>query len=751
MSGAPARSRRDLLVAVVVVVAASAMRVLVEHVRGVVHADSDLLSLFMPTFAWWWSAARWLGGWNPWLFGGHPANADPQVAGLHPLGLLYALADPLTAATIDGVLTPALGGIGMFVYLRVVGVAPAGGLVGALSFALGGYFTGHAPNPGLLRAAAVVPWALAVVEALDGRALVAGLAATIGLLVLSGHPQAVAYALVLVLAYAALFGWRRSTRRALLLGAGLALGFGLTAGMLLPAEELIRLSSRALGEMAGHADPKLSLAAATGLFLPFPRGGGVGPLFGAAPQALAGCGLIECSGYAGTLPLLLALAGLPALARTGRGRFWLACALVGPILATGVLGAGAASLRSPVRFLVWWNVAIPVAAGFALRDAAARPTARACLAATAALAALLLAVWALDPASRRVAAGSFAVLAAAALLLALASRSRAGSGLVVAFVWIEMVAYLASLPFGVSPERYRAATGQLEFLRGAPAGAREAAAPHDFARFLVLPMLQMADWAPFAGTPLLQGYNSLLPARIAGLLGARPGAASAEIGWVNDPSLAAPSSHVLDLLRARVVAMPAGAELDLPQAFAARRAAGDPRWRSLGSARDGSWLLLANERARPLAWLVHRWRVADPEQARALVRDDPGGAFDPATEALVGEALAPPPEAAAAPADATVRVRAFADDEIRLEAATSRHGLLVTSELAYPGWAVAVDGAARPLVVVNGGFRAVALAPGRHQVVFAYRPWRSRAGLAVSAACALLLLGLALPWRRRAR
>ena len=133
-------------------------------------------------------------------------SVSRSESALHPLGLAYALFDPLVAATIDGVLTPAIGGIGMLVYLRTVGCGHAPGLVGALSFALGGYFTGHATNPGLMRAALAVPWALAAIEGLRGRALVAGFAAACGLLLLSGHPQSIAYALALVGAYAAFFG-----------------------------------------------------------------------------------------------------------------------------------------------------------------------------------------------------------------------------------------------------------------------------------------------------------------------------------------------------------------------------------------------------------------------------------------------------------------------------------------------------------------------------------------------------------------
>lgn len=729
--------------AALLVLAASAARVVVERLRGVVHADSDLLALFIPSFAWWWERLRWLGGWNPWVFGGHPASADPQVSALHPLGLAYALADPLVAATIDGVLTPALGGIGMLVYLRTVGCGHAPALVGGLSFALGGYFTGHATNPGLMRAALAVPWALAAIEGLRGRALVAGFGAATGLLVLSGHPQSIAYALALVGAYAAFFGRWWSGRRAVALGCGLALGLGLAAATILPAEELVRLSSRALGEMEGHADPKLNGPAALGLLVPFPRGGAVGPLYGTSFQSLPGCGLIECSGYPGTLPWLVVLAALPVLLRSARGRFWLGAGVLGVVLATGVLGAGTASLRAPVRFLLWWNVAMPAAAGLALQATSLRPRLRATLAAAAALALVLAAVWLLDVPSRRVVAGSFVVLALAATALLVARRSAAGGAVLVAFAFVEMVAYLASLPFGVPPEEYRRAVHATRFLsesRALPGGERVT----PLSRFLIVPTMRLADWAPFSRTLLLQGYNSLLPARIAGLLDARAGAPMMEIGWVDDASLAAPASHVLDLLRAEVVAVPPGGSLPLLQALAAAAADGE-RFAPLGTTADGAWRLLVNRRARPLAWVVHRTRVASAGEARALLRDDAAESFDPAVEALVERPL--PGLSAVAPAPlptSSVEVLSFDDDEIRLLAETSAPGLLVTSELDYPGWTATVGGLPGVVEPVNGGFRAVRIEPGRNDVVLAYRPWRPRVGLAIAAASALVLLALVL-------
>jgi len=78
----------------------------------------------------------------------------------------------------------------------------------------------------------------------------------------------------------------------------------------------------------------------------------------------------------------------------------------------------------------------------------------------------------------------------------------------------------------------------------------------------------------------------------------------------------------------------------------------------------------------------------------------------------------------------------------RIEITASGPGRLILSEVMYPGWQARVDGAPAPLEPVDGLLRGVALPAGEHRVEFDFRPAVLRAGLLVTGAGLLALLGI---------
>ncbi|MGD2207172.1 MAG: YfhO family protein, partial [Anaerolineae bacterium] len=89
-------------------------------------------------------------------------------------------------------------------------------------------------------------------------------------------------------------------------------------------------------------------------------------------------------------------------------------------------------------------------------------------------------------------------------------------------------------------------------------------------------------------------------------------------------------------------------------------------------------------------------------------------------------------------------ISAYAPNHIVVETDLTEPGLLVLSEVWYPGWRAQADGAAVPIHRVQGVVRGVFLDAGPHTVEFRYSPWTVWAGLAVSGGAVLGLVACAI-------
>lgn len=81
----------------------------------------------------------------------------------------------------------------------------------------------------------------------------------------------------------------------------------------------------------------------------------------------------------------------------------------------------------------------------------------------------------------------------------------------------------------------------------------------------------------------------------------------------------------------------------------------------------------------------------------------------------------------------------------RLNMLAAGPGLLVLSELAYPGWRVWIDGEPAEMQVVAGLLRGVQLEPGLHKIIFSFHPYSIYIGLI------LLGSGAVLVWLEQSR
>jgi hypothetical protein len=141
--------------------------------------------------------------------------------------------------------------------------------------------------------------------------------------------------------------------------------------------------------------------------------------------------------------------------------------------------------------------------------------------------------------------------------------------------------------------------------------------------------------------------------------------------------------------------------------------------------------------ALPRAWVVQELETLEEEAMLRRLHED---GFDPRAVGLV----APGVTCAARSADEP-RVEIVGESANRIEArVTGGGGLLVFSEVAYPGWRAGLDGAPAPLVQADYLLRAVCVPAGDHSVVLTYRPPLLTAGLATTGVTLLALLVLAL-------
>jgi hypothetical protein len=230
---------------------------------------------------------------------------------------------------------------------------------------------------------------------------------------------------------------------------------------------------------------------------------------------------------------------------------------------------------------------------------------------------------------------------------------------------------------------------------------------------------------------------------VASTLGAMPG----------DPMVYYPRRAV-DIWNTRYFILPAYPRWsDQRRGIAALLSDVDPI--AMGRRPADDWQVLRNRAALPRAWVVHQVRRS-PATLREILY--PGDAFwaepgepvhDPRSTAWVEAADLGPLStylAGGRPGvGETVTVSYRGPQRAELAAHLQRPGLVVLSDIFYPGWRLTIDGRPAPILRVNGRMRGAAVQAGLHWLVFSYAPWSFRIGAFVSS---LATLAAGLLWLR---
>lgn len=232
--------------------------------------------------------------------------------------------------------------------------------------------------------------------------------------------------------------------------------------------------------------------------------------------------------------------------------------------------------------------------------------------------------------------------------------------------------------------------------------------------------------------------------------------------------------RLLDAMAVRALILGQGGSLDIDSID-------DPEGALKEVTRQDGARLLLNEKAVPRALFVAESTPVDGVAGAIEVLQSAG--FDPTRTATVdlqvggleslvraqGPVPGTPPPVAAVPntaslspttaqpgsgdsrpiVDAQCGITGATATRVVLEVAAPHAGISVLNDTHARGWRATLDGIEMPILRVNGLFRGVATPPGRHTIVFTYRPLGYYVGTAVSllTLAALLAVGLRMLWR----
>lgn len=712
--------------------------------------------------------------WNPYHFSGHPSVADPQSLLFTPTMLLFAWAVPspsmqLFDAVVFAHFLP--GALGIVLLFRKRGWRPAGAVIAAMIFMLGGSASARLQHTGIIFSYGFFPLALWLLdEALDRRSyLFATLFAAVAAMMTVGRDQVAFLCGATLIAFVVHRLWEAEDRlefaksRAGVVASAGVLGGALLAVPVVLTMQFLATSTRpsfGFGVAAMGSLPPSSLA--TLLFSDvFGSLRTTYDYWGPDWQSMnAGTWTDRSTNYlfAGTIPAVLALwhgvAGGRLFAR--EFRFFLIVLAAALFYALGrytpLFGVvfdhlpGVALYRRPSDATFLINFGLAVAGGYLVHryiedgapklaelrwPAAAVLAGAAVLLFAAALAGALAFAWRgghVADAFRDIGLGVAIALGAAALVVRTSStpaRRRAVAAVLVAFTAGELLWRNAASALNAEPEARYAVFRELppEQLQGLQILKKELAernAKGERPRVEILGLGGAWQNASMVlGLEDTIGYNPLRLASYERAVG--PGENAVDPNLRSFPgTFRGYTCRLASLLGLEYLVLDRPLER-LPQHFP--RLLGTKLLYGSGT----MWVYRLSSGA-PRAYLATHLVPVDSE---SVLQQAELPEFDRPNEALIDEASADAikgdyglRDGATAPdaAGGSVRITRYARNEIDLAVDTDRNSIVVLHDIYYPGWEAYVDGKRQPILRANLLFRGVEVAPGRHTVEFRFRP-----------------------------
>lgn len=645
--------------------------------------------------------------WNQFVSAGQSAVGDIQFHVFYPpdswLAQYAGGGFPLRTLELDVVGHVALATLLTYLFARRLTASRLGGLVAAIVFGFGGYLAGFPVQQVILLETSV--WLPLILLCIDlgadlnlVSAFVVG-AGALALAALAGHPQTLFYVGLTALLYLSFKAYDRG-RLSLATIPGLPIlflgGAGLAAAALMPAYLHLALTDRTDVSYA-FSSTGFALHEAIGVILPVQFGG----------AAL----------YCGSFTLLLVAVGLASATRRANKLFWVGVAIFGLLLSFGgatflqsvsYLLLGAFKFRDYERLSLVFDFAVAVLAGYGAAELASSHDLRL--------------GW-----LRRAIAWTFAVLLVFGVFSAAEYVGAAGNAQVRLLILLDRLAFTA-LVLGLGAALVFARDHR--HLKPALAGV--------LAVLLVAFDLFSTNW-----------QNNLRPGRPAQLLASTPIVSylendTAGLFRIASEGLLPGDGNAGDLLRLQDVVGNSPLETRAYADFTTqvpelarwqildvryvvtKRKIDDPRLHLLVEDNGANLYQLDDKVALRRVYVVHR-TISAPDRTLAfdLIKDT-----DLRTTAVV-EGAAPVLDGSKHD-DSTVRFTSYQANALSLTAVLRSPGLLVLSEIDYPGWHAEVDGRPAPIYRADGIVRSVYLPAGSHVIRFWFDPPGLSQGQAIS-------------------
>lgn len=720
--------------------------------------------------------------WDPYVLGGRPFFASYQTALLYPVNFAMVGAFALVGASWSikaqcffVVLHVYMAGAFTYAAARDCDCGRAGSAAAALTFMFSGFMMAHAGHINQVSGAAWIPLVFFLFNrSVRRRSLPysVGAGVVVGVALLAGHLQSVFYLCVLLLGLVLFRGFQHHRfepqNASLVFGAGalaltVATGVGLAAAQLIPTWELIGRSTR--NRMPYDIAVMSSLPRREVLTLAFPK------FFGGSPETYhvrAGWYFWETYVYSGVVSGALAVV---ALLRRRRGFvifLWIA-GLVALVLALGPGGyvwtwlfkAGLFVNRfhDPARVMVIFSFVMALAAGLGVShllgsyEREGKVAFKGATAFVGALAAGLLALgaalalylWTKSPPgpgnSRSLRSMVVPLLLILALFAALflASRLRLKPWLLALALFGLVAVDLVFMNAGwvqvkIDPDDIFGDRAASEFVASRPGLFRVEPDANTMYKSLDNGALYGLEKATGDDSLVLADYDAYREI-ISPQVGPGVQLGLFYEGAVNSPMLD-PLNSVYFMTRNEMhPALFAHGKFELVKSV------------------EGVFVY-RNRTALRRAWMSDWASYSNNELVASELRSTKGaGIRETALAVLPSVARESGEGALSVSVKGRVTVTEHSATRIRIATDPSCRGLLVVSEMHYPGWQAYVDGRKTPTLETNLALRGVVLPGGQKKVEFRFEPASVRAGAGVSLVTVALLLlysgALVLERRRR--